>query len=250
MIQIKTQAEIELMRESGQILAIVLNKVIDAVQPGITTKELAVIADNEVRRLGAEPAFLGYSGFPDVICISINDQVVHGIPGGQVIKKGDIVSLDFGVKFKGMLTYSARSILVNSTDTIRQKLIDGTQKSLNAGIAVVKSGKHIGDIGAAVQAVLESYGLGVVRDLVGHGVGRLVHEDPDVPNYGNSGTGPELSSGMTIAIEPMSTLGSYEVYTAADGWSVVTKDGSLSAHFEDTILVTEAGSEILTRLKL
>ncbi|HUD03674.1 MAG TPA: type I methionyl aminopeptidase [Patescibacteria group bacterium] len=250
MIQIKTQAEIELMRESGQILAIVLNKVIDAVQPGITTKELAVIADNEVRRLGAEPAFLGYSGFPDVICISINDQVVHGIPGGQVIKKGDIVSLDFGVKFKGMVTDSARSILVNSTDTIRQKLIDGTQKSLNAGIAVVKSGKHIGDIGAAVQAVLESYGLGVVRDLVGHGVGRLVHEDPDVPNYGNSGTGPELSSGMTIAIEPMSTLGSYEVYTAADGWSVVTKDGSLSAHFEDTILVTEAGSEILTRLKL
>ena len=250
MIQIKTQAEIELMRESGQILAIVLNKVIDAVQPGITTKELAVIADNEVRRLGAEPAFLGYSGFPDVICISINDQVVHGIPGGQVIKKGDIVSLDFGVKFKGMVTDSARSILVNSTDTIRQKLIDGTQKSLNAGIAVVKSGKHIGDIGAAVQAVLESYGLGVVRDLVGHGVGRLVHEDPDVPNYGNSGTGPELSSGMTIAIEPMSTLGSYEVYTAADGWAVVTKDGSLSAHFEDTILVTEAGSEILTRLKL
>ena len=249
MIQIKTQAEIELMREGGQILATVLNTVGKSIHPGITSKELAEIAKHEVKVLGGEPAFLGYSGFPDVICISINDQVVHGIPSGRIIKKGDIVSLDFGVKYKGLVTDSARSILVESSDPIKQKLIEGTKKSLDAGISAVMNGKYTGDIGVAIETVLKSYGLGIVRDLVGHGVGHSLHEDPDIPNYSRADKGPKLFSGVTIAIEPMTTLGLYEVFTAADGWAVMTKDGSLSAHFEDTVLVTDNGSEILTRLK-
>lgn len=248
MIKIKTPAEVDLMREGGQILATVLDMVVKSVCPGITTKELAELAKHEVKALGGEPAFLGFSGFPDVICISINNQVVHGIPSKYIVKKGDIVSLDFGVKYGGMFTDSARSVLVDSIDPIKQKLIEGTRNSLDKGISIVKSGKYTGDIGAAVQTILESYGLGVVRDLVGHGVGCALHEDPDVPNYGKTGMGQGLPSGATIAIEPMSTLGSYEVFTEADGWTVVTKDGSLSAHFEDTILVTKTGSEILTRL--
>jgi methionyl aminopeptidase len=248
MTKIKTPAELAEMRESGRMLATVLDIVQKAIVPGITTKELDTIAAEELEKLGGKPAFLGYYGFPGVICISLNDEVVHGIPGKQVVKNGDIISFDFGVNYQGMITDAARSILVGPHNKAKQILIDGTLESLDAGIAAVKKGVQVGDISAAVQAVLDEYGYGIVRDLVGHGVGHALHEEPNIPNYGKAGTGPVLSAGMTIAIEPMTTLGSYKVYTAADGWTILTRDGSLAAHFEDTILVTETGAEILTRL--
>jgi methionyl aminopeptidase len=247
-ITIKTDSEIMAMRESGKILARVLDKVLKAIKPGITTASLAEVTKQELNRLGAEPAFLNYGGFPGVICISVNDQIVHGLPGEYVIKTGDIVSADLGVKYKGMITDAARTVLVGCQDKAKERLLNTTQKALDAGIDVVKDGVKTGDVGYAIQKVLEEKGFGVVRTLVGHGVGRQVHEEPDIPNYGSKNSGVLLKAGMTIAIEPMSTVGSYEVYTTADGWSIATKDSSLSAHFEDTILVTSKGAEILTRL--
>jgi len=248
MTKVKTPAEIAAMRESGRMLATVLDVVGASIKVGMTTKELDIIAAKELEKLGGKPAFLGYYGFPGVICISVNDEVVHGIPGKQVIKSGDIVSFDFGVSYNGMITDAARTILVGPHNKTKQHLIDGTLESLDAGIAVIKDGVRVGDISSHVQAVLDSYGYGIVRDLVGHGVGHALHEDPNIPNYGKAGTGPVLSAGMTIAIEPMTTLGSYKVYTASDGWTIATRDGSLAAHFEDTVLITETGAEILTRL--
>jgi methionyl aminopeptidase len=247
-ITIKTDSEIMAMRESGKILARVLDKVLKAIKPGITTASLAEVTKQELNRLGAEPAFLNYGGFPGVICISVNDQIVHGLPGEYVIKTGDIVSADLGVKYKGMITDAARTVLVGCQDKAKERLLATTQKALDAGIDIVKDGVKTGDVGYAIQKVLEEKGFGVVRALVGHGVGRQVHEEPDIPNYGSKNSGVLLKAGMTIAIEPMSTVGSYEVYTTADGWSIATKDSSLSAHFEDTILVTSKGAEILTRL--
>lgn len=248
MIEIKTAREIELMRQSGRILAQVLTEMISKVSAGMTTEELAYIAEKRVYNLGAKPSFLNYNGFPAVVCISINDEVVHGLPGKRVIKPGDLVSIDFGVEYKGLLTDAARTVLVESDDPTKQKLIDVTKKSLEAGIKAVRDGCRVGDIGNAVQKVLEKPGYGVVRSLVGHGVGRKVHEEPDIPNYGNKGTGQIIQAGSTLAIEPMSTMGGYEVYTAADGWAIVTRDNSLSAHFEDTVVVTKNGAEVLTRL--
>lgn len=248
MVFIKTASEIAAMRESGKILARVLDKVIKIIKPGITTVSVAGIAEQEIKKLGAEAAFLNYGGFPSVICISVNDQVVHGLPGDYVIKKGDLVSVDLGIKYKGMITDAARTVLVDCHDKVKEQLLATTKKALDAGIDVVKDGVKTGDVGYAIQEVLEKKGLGVIRTLVGHGVGKQVHEEPDIPNYGSKNSGTTLKTGMTIAIEPMSTIGSYEVYTTADGWSIATKDGSLSAHFEDTILVTSKGAEILTRL--
>jgi methionyl aminopeptidase len=248
MIFIKDESEIAAMRESGQILAKVLQKAINSIRPGIATQEIAGIAKKEIEKYNAEAAFLNYDGFPSVICISVNDQVVHGLPGDYVIKAGDLVSLDLGIKYKGMITDAARTTLVDSQDKAKLKLLSTTQKALDAGIDAVKDGARTGDLGSAIQNVLEGDGYGVVRTLVGHGVGKQVHEEPDIPNYGLKGTGTVLKPGMTIAIEPMSTMGAYDVYTTADGWSIATKDGSLSAHFEDTVLVTINGAEILTRL--
>ena len=233
------------MRQGGHILATVLNKVGRSLAPGISTKELADIARKEVRLLGGEAAFLGYGGYPDVICISLNDNVVHGIPGRQIVKNGDVVSLDFGVTYRGLVTDSARTYIVGHPDEAKRRLLKATRLSLEAGLRTShKAGVYTGDIGAAVQSVLEAYRLGVIRDSVGHGVGYAVHEDPNVPNYGTPGSGTQLFNGATIAIEPMATLGSYEIYTAADGWSVMTKDGSLAAHFEDTVAVSDDGYEI------
>lgn len=248
MTKVKSDKEILAMRESGRMLATVLGVVGDAIAPGITTKELDTIAAKELKSLGGEPTFLGYYGYPAVICISVNEEVVHGIPGPKVIKNGDIVSFDFGVTYKGMITDAARTVLVGAHNKAKQNLIDGTLESLNAGIGVIKDGVRVGDIAAAVQSVLDGYGYGIVRDLVGHGVGHALHEDPNIPNYGSAGAGPVLSAGMTIAVEPMATLGSYKVYTADDGWTVFTRDGSLAAHFENTILITETGAEILTTI--
>ena len=235
------------MRTSGKILASVFNAIEPYIKAGSTTNEFAKIASIEVNKLGGEPAFLGYSGFPAVICASINNQVVHGLPSDKKIKEGDIVSLDFGVKYEGFYTDAARSYLIGE-NTEKRRFLNVTKQSLDMAINKAVNGARIGDISSTVQQILESNKYGVVRDLIGHGVGRQLHEDPNIPNFGSSDTGPVIKSGMTLAIEPMSTMGDYRVFTAEDGWAIMTKDNSMSAHFEDTVLVTKNGPEILTRL--
>jgi methionyl aminopeptidase len=246
--QVKTPSEIAAMRVSGKMLAEILELLRPRVVPGVTTKALADLAAVELKRLGAQPVFLGYQGFPDVICISVNDEVVHGIPSNRVIKEGDIVGLDFGVNYRGMITDSAISVIAGKPVNAAQKrLVEVTKQALDAGIAVVKDGVRTGDIGSAVETVLSRHGYGIVRDLVGHGVGHELHEDPNIPNYGRAHTGPWLEAGMTIAIEPMATLGGDRVYLGNDDWTVLTYDGSRAAHFEHTVLITQDGAEVLTQ---
>lgn len=248
MTQVKTEVEITNMRESGRILAVVLDLLTKKASAGMTTKQLSEIARAEVARLGGKPAFLGYNGFPDVLCVSVNDAVVHGIPGDEVLQEGDILSLDFGVIYNGMITDAARSLIIGEPLSKRdQLLVSQTRAALDAGINVIRAGCHVGDIAAAVQAVLDKSSLGIVRDLVGHGVGHELHEAPNIPNYGSRGSGPVFKAGMTIAVEPMATLGHWQVYVDRDSWTVRTYDGSRAAHFEDTILITDKGCEILTR---
>lgn len=244
--KVKTPQEIEDMRESGRMTAAILKVLRDKVQPGMTTQDMADIAFREIKAFGTEPAFLGYEGFPSVICISLNDEIVHGIPGGRVIEKGDLVSFDFGVSHNGMITDAAITVEVGSETPEKQRLIKATEESLRAGIKAIKGPTKIGDIAAAVQRVLDQYGYGIVRDMVGHGVGHMVHEEPNIPNYGKAGTGETLLPGMTIAIEPMSTVGDYHIKQDSDGWTIRTADGSLSCHFEHTVLITESGVEIIT----
>jgi methionyl aminopeptidase len=215
---------------------------------GMTGKEIDLLARTELSALGGVPAFLGYQGFPASICISVNDAVVHGIPNDKPFKSGDIIGFDFGVIYDGMITDAARTLIIGQTSSVNQKLVDATKRSLDNAINAVKNGCSVGDIAQAAQDVLENANLGIVRDLVGHGVGHQVHEEPEIPNYGVAGTGSRLKSGMTIAIEPMATLGDWKVVLDPDGWTIRTRDGSLSAHFEDTILITDTDAEILTRL--
>ena len=250
MTTIKTAQEIESIRRSGQMLAEVLKHLKGQVKAGVSSKDLADQAKQKLKSLGGKPAFLGYQGFPDVLCVSINDEVVHGIPAkNRTLKNGDIVSLDFGIVYKGMITDAAITVIVGATsDNKVSNLIKATETAMYKGIEQVKDGSRVGDIGAAVQKELEKYNLGIVRDLVGHGVGHNLHEEPNIPNFGSSHTGPILKAGMTIAIEPMATLGGFKVFVEKDGWTVKTQDGSKSAHFEHTILVTKDGSEILTLL--
>lgn len=239
------------MRRSGRILAAVLDKTSKHIAAGITTKALADIAAAELKALGGKPVFLGYGGtpaFPDVICISVNDEVVHGIPrADHVLQAGDIVSLDFGVNYEGMITDAARTYIVGDASEQAKKLVKNTEAAMYAGIDVLRDGVRVGDIGSAVQKVLVAGGYGIVRDLVGHGVGHSLHEEPDIPNYGFAGSGPVLKAGMTIAIEPMATLGTHAVTVDEDEWTIRTADGSLAAHFENTILITDRGYEILTQ---
>lgn len=244
--KVKTTGEIASMRESGQMLAAVLKKIKATVQPGMSGKDVSRLARAELKAFGALPSFLGYQGYPDVICISVNDEIVHGIPNDTPFKNGDIISFDFGVTFGGMVTDSAFSMCLGKGTKTQQKLLKTTERSMYAGIEQLKQGVRTGDIGAAIQKVLEAEKLGIVRDLVGHGVGHHIHEDPNIPNYGVSGTGATLKAGMTIAIEPMATLGDYAVKIDNDGWTIRTVDGSLAAHFEHTILITKDGYEILT----
>lgn len=248
MTKVKSQEEIIAMREGGQMLAHVLLAVQAGTKAGMSTKDLAQIAKQELRALGGQPAFLGYQGFPDVLCTSVNDAVVHGIPNEDtVLEDGDIVSIDFGVTHKGLVTDSAMSYLVgNSKDKEKLELIAATEASMLEGIAVLKDGIRVGDISAAIQNYLQPFGHGIVRDLVGHGVGHSMHELPNIPNFGRAGTGPKLKAGMTIAIEPMVTLGTHRVTIDPDGWTVRTADNSLAAHFEHTVLITQVGFEILT----
>lgn len=248
--KIKTTAEITAMRESGRLLATVLATLKEAVAPGMTTKDLAEIAKRELRGTGGTPTFLGQYGFPDVICISVNDEIVHGIPSSKkVIVDGDIVSLDFGVTYDGMITDAATSVIAGSGSNEQvAKLVRDTEAALFAGVKQLHDGVRVGDIAHAIQQRLEAGKYGIVRDLVGHGVGHELHEEPNIPNYGKKGTGQKLSAGMTIAIEPMATLGDFRVYIDTDGWTVRSNDKSLAAHFEHTILITQDGSEVLTRL--
>ncbi|MDB5185390.1 MAG: Methionine aminopeptidase [Candidatus Saccharibacteria bacterium] len=248
--KVKTADEIIAMRESGHMLATVLEYLKANIKPGMTTQDMDDLAVAETKRLGGEPGFLGYQGFPRSLCISINDEVVHGIPSKErVIKDGDLVSLDYGVRYKGMVTDAARSVIVGTPKQRRHiELIERTAKSLDAGIAAVHDRVRTGDIGSSVEGYLKKFHYGIVRDLVGHGVGHHLHEDPNIPNTGRADTGPWLDAGMTIAIEPMVTLGTERVYVADDGWTIITADHSWAAHFEDTVLITKDGAEILTRL--
>ena len=250
MTKIKTNTEISAMRESGRMLAAVLQLLKQRLATGMSTKDLANIAAHEVKAYGVKAPFLGYLGFPDVICISLNDEVVHGIPHvDRIIKDGDIVSLDFGINYQGMITDGAISVIAGKPKQKRHiQLVQRTEQSLTAGVMALHDRARVGDIASAVQAELEPAGYGIVRDLVGHGVGHELHEDPDIPNFGRPGSGPWLDANMTIAIEPMATLGSDQVYQADDGWTILTQDGSWAAHFEHTVLITQNGAEILTQI--
>lgn len=247
MIIRKSTSEIAIMREAGRISARALRLVGEAVRPGVTTQELDEIAEAAIREDGAKPAFLGYHGFPKTLCTSVNSQVVHGIPSKKVkLAAGDVLSVDVGAEFDGYFGDNARTYPVGVVDVEAQRLLDATERSLEAGISACRAGNRLSDIGHAVQQVAEADGFGVVREYVGHGIGRAMHEDPNVPNYGRPGTGPKLEVGMVFAIEPMVNAGSAAVESLADGWTVVTCDGALSAHFEHTVAVTPEGPLILT----
>lgn len=248
--RVKTPDEIENMRIAGRILADVLQTIDHEVKPSMTGKDASAIAKRELQKLGGEPSFLGYGGFPDVICISINDEVVHGIPDDRPFKEGDLVSFDFGVTYKGMVTDSAFSTFIGKApNKDAERLLKATERSMYAGIDALKNGVRVGDIASSIERVLQRENLGIIRELVGHGVGHELHEDPNIPNYGVAGTGPKLSTGMTIAIEPMATLGTHQISVDDDGWTIRSRDGSLAAHFEHTILITDTGHEILTAWK-
>ncbi len=250
MIQLKSARELELMAQGGKILAATIETLRSAVRPGISTGELDTIAEDFIRgHEGAVPAFKGLYGFPGSICASLNNEIVHGIPSPKrVLKDGDIVSLDVGVGYKGYFTDSATTVPVGTISSEAQRLLDVTQRALAAGIDAAVLGNHIGDIGAAVQGVVEESGFTVVRDLVGHGIGVEFHEEPQVPNYGKPKRRERLSAGLTVAIEPMVNVGGPATKTLADRWTIVTLDGSLSAHFEHTVAITENGPRVLTRL--
>ena len=246
MIIAKSAAEIEVMREAGRITARALDAVSSAVRPGATTADLDAIAEDVIVKAGARPAFKGYHGFPATLCTSVNDQVVHGIPGGRVLKEGEIVSVDCGAIVDGYYGDSARTFPVGHVSAEANRLMDVTKRSLEAGIARCRPGMRLYDVSAAVQEVAEAAGFSVVREYVGHGIGRSMHEDPQVPNYGKAGTGPTLRTGMVLAIEPMINAGAADVRSLDDGWTVVTLDGAMSAHFEHTVAVTEDGPLVLT----
>lgn len=246
-VEVKSREELATMRQAGAVVADILALLSTTIKPGMTTGEIDKIAREELKKRGAKPAFLNYHGFPGVICLSINHEVVHGIPSDKrKLSEGDIIGVDFGCVIDRFYGDSAVTIGVGKISAEAEKLIRVTRESLMKGIEAVKAGARVGDIGAAVSAVAEAEGYGVVREFVGHGIGRALHEEPPIPNYGKPGTGPRLKAGMTIAIEPMINLGTAEVETLGDGWTAVTKDKKLSAHFEHTVAVTETGFEILT----
>lgn len=249
MIPIKTAAEIQKMRAACTAAAEVLRGVAAIIEPGRTTKELDEVAGELIERFDGKSPFLGYKGYPGNICVSVNEEVVHGIPGKRRVQYGDIVSLDVGIILDGYVGDNATTVAVGVVKPRTQELLRVTQAALAAGIAQARTGNRVGDISHAVQKVVAQNGFSVVREFVGHGVGRKMHEEPQIPNYGKSGEGPKLKPGMTLAIEPMINAGVGEVQMLSDGWTVVTADGAPSAHFEHTVLVTEGEAEILTWLK-
>ncbi|HLU23937.1 type I methionyl aminopeptidase [Lederbergia graminis] len=248
MIICKTPRELEIMREAGRIVALTHQELRKTLQPGITTRELDTIAESFIKQHGAYPSFKGYNGFPGSVCVSVNEELVHGIPGDRILKDGDIISIDIGAKVNGYHGDSAWTYSVGNIDMETQKLLDVTEKSLYLGLEEAKPGVRLSNISHAIQTYVESNGFSIVREYVGHGVGQNLHEDPQIPHYGPPNTGPRLKPGMVLAIEPMVNAGSRYVKTLADNWTVVTVDGKKCAHFEHTIAITEAGYEILTKL--
>jgi methionyl aminopeptidase len=247
MIVLKSKYELKLMRRAGHIVGMVLDAMREAVRPGVDTATLDELAEGIITREGARPAFKGYAGFPATICASINTELVHGIPSKKrVLKEGDIISVDVGTIYKGWYGDAAITLPVGEISPEAQRLLDVTKGSLEAGIAKAVAGGHLGDISAAIQEYVESHGFSVIREYTGHGIGRNLHEDPQVLNFGRPGTGVRLRPGMTMAIEPMVSAGSYKTRVLGDGWTVVIADGSLSAHFEHTIAITDNGPEIFT----
>jgi methionyl aminopeptidase len=248
MIYLKSERELNYMKDAGRIVAEVHQELAKATKPGVTTQQLDEIAEDIIRKKGAEPAFKGYRGFPASICTSINEEVVHGIPGLKKLKNGDIVSIDVGTVINGYYGDGARTNPVGEVDNEIKRLLEVTEKSLEKGIEKAIANNRISDISHAIQKYVEENGFSVVRDYVGHGIGKNMHEEPQVPNFGKPGHGPRLHPGVTLAIEPMVNMGTYEVETLEDDWTVVTKDRKPSAHFEHTIAVTEKGPQILTKV--
>jgi methionyl aminopeptidase len=247
-VEIKNQDEISLMREAGRIVCEILDELQRSVAPGVSTWELDRLAESLIYKKGAKPAFKGYLGFPCCLCASVNYEVVHGIPSKKrKLEEGDLIKLDFGVVFKGYYGDSARTLPVGPVSDEAKALIDATRESLEKGISAVVGGNRIGDIGYAVQSVVEPRGFSVVRDFVGHGIGKKLHEQPQIPNFGEPGTGMKLREGMVLAIEPMVNAGTFQVEMMEDEWTAVTLDRRLSAHFEHTVVVTDNGPEVLTR---
>lgn len=264
---IKNSQELEILREGGKLLADILQKVAIAAKPGVATKQVDDLAEDLIVKAGGRPSFKGYhvhgapAPYPSSLCVSVNNEIVHGIPSERALKEGDVVGLDIGMQYKGYFTDTAMTVLVKSDkfDSLSQRrvsvdylemerLITTTKSALDVGIAQVRAGVHVGDIGFAIQRHLEDAGLGVVRELVGHGVGVAVHEDPEIPNWGTKGEGYVLKEGEVIALEPMATAGNHKVKLLSDGWTWATKDGSVAAHFEHTLVVTKNGCEVLTKV--
>ncbi|BCJ87317.1 type I methionyl aminopeptidase [Effusibacillus dendaii] len=248
MIVSKSQIELDMMREAGRIVAMTHQELAKAIRPGITTKELDQIAEEFIKKNGGQSSFKGYHGYPASICTSVNEELVHGIPGNRTLKDGDIISIDIGVHKNGYHGDSAWTYPVGTISDVAAKLLRVTEESLLIGIEQAREGNRLSDIGHAVQQHVEAAGFSVVRDYVGHGIGREMHEDPQIPNYGPPNRGVRLKAGMTLAIEPMVNVGTYHCKTLADNWTVVTADGTLSAHFEHTVAVTKDGPVILTCL--
>ena len=248
MIVCRSAAELERLARVNALVARVLAELSAMIAPGVTTAEVDALAEQRLREAGAEPAFKGYHGFPATICASVNEQVVHGIPSSRKLRSGDIVSVDLGAKMDGFYGDSAVTVPVGQVAPDAVKLLEVTKQSLHEALAVVKAGARLSDIGAAVQRHVEANGFSVVREFVGHGIGSTLHEEPQIPNYGTPGRGPRLAEGMVLAIEPMVNFGLAGVKVLSDGWTAVTKDGSLSAHFEHTVAVTADGCRVLTRV--
>jgi methionyl aminopeptidase len=244
----RSQSEIDKLRRVNQLVGRILAELRQMVQPGVTTEQIDALAEERVRAAGAEPAFKGYHGYPATICASVNEQVVHGIPSAQPLADGDIVSVDMGARLDGFYGDCAVTVPVGHVSADAASLLRATEEALFHGIDAVKPGARVSDIGAAVQRHVEAHGFSVVREFVGHGIGTSLHEEPQIANYGPGGRGPRLSEGMVLAIEPMVNFGKPAVKVLADGWTAVTRDGSLSAHFEHTVVVTPDGREILTLL--
>lgn len=245
-IIIKSAEELAIMRQAGKIVGSVLEILSHQVKPGMTTMELDIIAAREVAKLGAKPSFKGYRGFPATLCVSVNDEIVHGIPGKRALREGDIVSLDFGAIFDGFQGDAAVTVGIGKMTPEAKRLMEATKGSLEAGIAAARPGATLGDISATIQDYAESRGYSVVREYTGHGIGREMHEDPQIPNFGLPGTGPVLKKGMALALEPMVNTGDWRTRLGNDHWTVLTADGSLSAHFEHTIAITDNKPEVLT----
>lgn len=246
MITYKSAAEIEAMRQSGRIVAAVLGELEPLVRPGLRTRDLDLYAEKRTRELGAVPAFKGYRGYPASVCVSVNEEIIHGIPSGRILQEGDIVSLDFGVLYEGFYSDSALTVPVGRPSPEAARLIAAVERSFHQGLGQLREGRRLSDISAAIQEAVESEGFSVIRQFVGHGIGRALHEEPQVPNFGPGGRGPKVRPGLILAIEPMIAAGGPDVEVLEDGWTAVTRDRRLAAHYEHTVALTEDGPEILT----